>query len=78
MLMAVDITAGATIDSGTPRALFNTGIPNPSFDGDQYGVTADGQRFFLLKVLDAPAAAPVPPTPLTVILNWTTGLSTEN
>jgi len=62
-LMAVNITAGLKIDCGPPKGLFDTGLRvNPA--ADQYAVTADGQRFLVLKPQD------VVPTPLTVVLNW--------
>jgi hypothetical protein len=62
-LMAVNITAGLKIDCGPPQELFDTGLRmNPA--ADQYAVTADGQRFLVLKPQE------VVPTPLTVVLNW--------
>jgi eukaryotic-like serine/threonine-protein kinase len=62
-LMAVDITAGLTLDCGPPRELFDTGLTmNPLVD--QYAVTPDGQRFLVLKPQEGT------PTPLTVVLNW--------
>lgn len=67
-LMAVDITAGAKIDSGIPRELFDTEL-NVSRTIDQYDVTADGQRFLVLKPVSETT-----PTPITVVVNWTAGL----
>lgn len=67
-LMAVDVTAGATLDSGTPRELFDTELTlNPL--QDQYRVTPDGQRFLVLKPVTEAT-----PTPITVVVNWTSGL----
>jgi hypothetical protein len=57
-MMAVDVIASPSLSSGTPHPLFDTGLTNISFDGDNYAVTADGQRFLLLKPLNVqPAAA---------------------
>jgi hypothetical protein len=50
---------------------------NVSFDGDNYAVTSDGQRFLLLKPLSVQPAAP-PQPPVTVLLNWLTTLKTTN
>jgi len=62
-MMAVPITAGATLSPGIPESLFQTGITvNPVLD--QFAVTGDGQRFLLAVPLEF---AP----PITVVLNWT-------
>ena len=64
-MMAVDISAEATIDSGRPKELFNTGlIVDPT--NDQYDVTADGECFLILK-----PTAEAQATPITIALNWT-------
>ena len=67
-LMAVDITAGATLDSGTPRELFDTGLTLSPLQ-DQYRVTPDAQRFLVLKPVTEAT-----PTPITVVVNWAAGL----
>jgi eukaryotic-like serine/threonine-protein kinase len=64
-LMSVEVTATRTFTNGPPRVLFPTGIANPSDVIEDYGVTADGQRF-LLKL---PAATNTPPQ-LKLILDW--------
>jgi Tol biopolymer transport system component/predicted Ser/Thr protein kinase len=74
-MMAVDIIVAPSLSSGTPRVLFDTGLKSVSFDGDDYAVTADGQRFLLLKPLPAQTSTQ-PPPPVTVLLNWTTTLKT--
>jgi hypothetical protein len=63
--MSVDISyEGATIRAGIPRELFDTGLTlNPS--QDQYAVTANGQRFLVLKPIAGPSTEP-----LTVVMNW--------
>ena len=67
-LMAVDITGGATIDSGTPRELFDTELTLSPLQ-DQYRVTPNGQRFLVLKPVTEAT-----PTPITVVVNWAAGL----
>ena len=67
-LMAVSVKTGATFAAGTPRALFETKVPNLVLS-QSYSVSADGQRFLLTAPLD------VPSTPLTLIQNWTAGLN---
>jgi serine/threonine protein kinase/Tol biopolymer transport system component len=65
-LMAVDIAAGeTTIDSGTPRLLFDTHLTVDQIR-DQFAVTADGQRFLVETTIAAAT-----PAPITVVLNWT-------
>ena len=63
-IMAVDLRIDSSIDTGVPRALFNTRL---SVDPvrDQFAVTADGQRF-LVQVPVIKGA----PTPITVLVNW--------
>ena len=63
-MMAVDIKADTRIESGIPRMLFDTEL-NVAPTLDQYAVTADGQRFLLLK-----PAVVSSTSPFTVILNW--------
>ncbi len=67
-LMAVDITAGAKIESGAPRLLFDTKL-TADVVSNQYAVTPDGQRFLVL--MPAAETTQAAPTPITVILNWT-------
>jgi serine/threonine protein kinase/Tol biopolymer transport system component len=68
-LMAVNITTGGTLESGTPRVLFDTKLSvDPS--RDQFAVTPDGQRF----LVQIPVAESEP-TPITVLVNWPAGLT---
>jgi Tol biopolymer transport system component len=64
-LVSVDVKATRTFAIGPPRVLFRTGLGNPSSFVEEYGVTADGQRF-LLKM---PAADTRPPE-LKLVLDW--------
>jgi dipeptidyl aminopeptidase/acylaminoacyl peptidase len=62
-------SAGASLTPGTPQQLFQTGMTVTTYS-DQYAVTADGQRFFLLK----PVSSTPPPPVIHVVLNWTAAL----
>jgi hypothetical protein len=66
-LMAVDVAPGTTFQAGVAHQLF-TFVPGPS----PYDVSADGQKF--LKFGAVGAITNGPPTPITVVLNWTAGL----
>jgi Tol biopolymer transport system component len=68
-LMAVPVTSasGGQLDIGAPAVLFAPKIGSAVQQGDyryQYMVTADGQRFLVNTVSDAPSL------PITLILNW--------
>jgi Tol biopolymer transport system component len=66
-MMAVDVKAGATIETGVPKVLFETRLrPAPTLD--QYAVTGDGKRFIVTEPVEESAK------PTTVILNWTAKL----
>jgi len=70
-LMATPITAsGATIEPGTPVALFQTRIGGGGTDptgGPNYDVTGDG-RFLINTVLEDDAS------PITLLQNWAAGV----
>ncbi|HEX4945179.1 MAG TPA: protein kinase [Blastocatellia bacterium] len=66
-LMAVDVTLGATVKAGTPRALFSLRDQRVTLYAS-LTVTGDGQRF--LFPVDEATALP----PFTVVLNWMTEL----
>jgi hypothetical protein len=68
--MAVDVNASDTsIDAGTPRRLFDTGITGSFVDRFyQYVVTRDGKRF-LVNVSDEDETS----APITVVMNWDAG-----
>jgi hypothetical protein len=72
-LVSVDVKSARTFAVGPPRVLFRTGIENPNSDVEDYGVTADGQRF-LLKM---PAADNRPPE-LKLVLDWPALLAKQN
>ena len=69
--MAVNMTAGAKIDSSTPRELFDTELTLSPLQ-DQYKVTPDGQRFLVLKPVSEAT-----PTPITVVVNWAAGVTSK-
>ena len=69
-MMAVDISTQTGFAAGKPRQLFEgrylmnaAGFARPNFD-----VSADGQRFLMLKPVEREQAAP---TQINVVLNWT-------
>src|SRR5216684_5428148 len=62
------VKAGATIETGVPKPLFQTPLSVVFPREDQYCVTADGRRF----LIGEPVADAAKPT--TVVLNWTAGL----
>jgi hypothetical protein len=66
-MMVVPVTIdGPTFNAGTPRALFDLEVAEPTapYPAD-YTVSADGQRFLVNTVVDQPVRQS-----LTVILNW--------
>ena len=66
-LMASSVKTGRlTFETGTPEALFNTGITTSFVDRrNQYVVTRDGQRFLVNVSAEDENSAPI-----TVVLNW--------
>src|SRR5262245_15691141 len=63
-LMAVEVTLGAEVKSGTPKELFSlSDIGANSSAG--YAVTRDGQRFLFVTMAEETRV-----TPFTVVLNW--------
>jgi Tol biopolymer transport system component len=68
-LMAVDVHSTAeSIDVGQPKALFQTRLTPPSSEIEQYDVTADGQKFIVIK---PPAESR---QSMNLIVNWTSRL----
>jgi WD40 repeat protein len=67
-MMAVEFRAGPTVESGSPRALFNTGL-DADQARDQFAVRPDGQRFLIQLPAQEGSAMPV-----TVVMNWTAAL----
>ena len=63
-LMAVEVRAGTTIETGVPRPLFDVRVSAIDFR-NHYQPSADGQRF-LVASISAEEAAP----PITVVVNW--------
>jgi Tol biopolymer transport system component len=66
-MMAVDIATQPGFTVGKPRMLFEgQHVPTPT-TFPNYDVTADGQRFLMLKASEQAQAAP---TQINVVLNW--------
>jgi serine/threonine protein kinase/Tol biopolymer transport system component len=61
-LMALDVKSGATLETGSPRVLFQTPV-HVAPHLDQYCVTADGRRFIVAESLPGD-------TPISVVVNW--------
>jgi Tol biopolymer transport system component len=69
VLMAVPIKGQRrTAEFGTPQRLFE--ITRVASAGGGYDVSADGQRFLINKPVEGTG-----PTPITVVLNWTSGFA---
>ena len=70
-MMAAPVSLGASFESGSPVALFQTHRRQPisSQDTYSYAVSADGQRFLIATQIDESNAAP-----LSVLLNWTSAI----
>jgi len=69
-MMAVDIRTGAGIEAGVPRELFDSRVEVDPIR-DQFGVTADGQRFLIQRPVAGSS------TPIMVVVDWTTLLKKE-
>ena len=67
--MAVDVTLGATFEASAPKTLFDTRVLNLTDSRTQYAVTADGQRFLILSMIEETSA-----TPISIVVNWMAGL----
>jgi Tol biopolymer transport system component len=65
-MMATDITTQPAFSAGKPRMLFEGPYVPPSPNNSYYDVSADGQRFLMLKPTEQAQAA----TQINVVLNW--------
>jgi len=70
-MMAVPVSTGASFESGSPAALFQTHRRQPMSSQDifSYDVSADGQRFLIATKVDEGNASP-----LSVLLNWASAM----
>ena len=66
-MMAVDVTPGATLETGPVRTLFETSL-NPTSQVHYYAVTRDGKRFL---VREGVGSERTPNEPLYIVTNWT-------
>ena len=71
-MSCVDVQTSPTFSAGTPRGLFADSYEGEHGGGGDrnYDLSADGQRFLMVK-----AARPFPPAEVIVTLNWRTGLA---
>jgi Tol biopolymer transport system component len=65
-MMAVDITTQPAFLAGKPKMLFEGPYVPPSSNNSYYDVSADGQRFLMLKPTEQAQAA----TQIVVVQNW--------
>ena len=65
VLRAVAVQANGSPQFSTPKRLFDTGLATPSPQVEQYAVSADGQRFLILKPAEDKVRNSVG-----LILNW--------
>jgi len=66
-MMAVDITTQPNFSAGKPKLLFEGQYEPTLVSNANYDISPDGQRFLMLKAIEAEAAAP---TQINVVLNW--------
>jgi serine/threonine-protein kinase len=66
-MMAVDISTQPAFAVGKPRMLFEGKYEHAAVPSTDYAVSADGQRFLMLKPVDQAQSAP---TQIVVVLNW--------
>jgi dipeptidyl aminopeptidase/acylaminoacyl peptidase len=73
-LMAVAITTGATVHTGVPVRLFESGMRgtlSTAYTRNQYVSTADGQRF----LIDHERRGRSPASSITVVVDWMTAIA---
>jgi hypothetical protein len=69
-LMSVKLQSGASFRAAVPKELFELPLPEPvSGFANSYDVTADGRRFLVNTLIRNS-----PSSPISVVLNWATGL----
>jgi WD40 repeat protein len=72
-IMAVGVSAtGLTLNTTAPKKLFATGVSTGTPGGNHYAVSFDGNRFLV-----PTSAQDSRPTPITVMLNWTSTLKRQ-
>ena len=69
-LMSVKLKSGSTLEAGVPSGLFEIPVPpyTPAYQ-NSYVPAPDGQRFLVNTLVQN-----ITPSPITVVLNWVTGL----
>ena len=66
-MMAVDVATEPSLSAGKPSVLFEGPYQPSPFPNANYDVTADGQRFLMVKPVKSKDAAP---TQIIVVLDW--------
>jgi hypothetical protein len=70
---AVTKNASGALDFAAPVELFQSPLATPNLTIDQYSVTKDGKRFLFIRPRETAVVRP----PVTVVVNWATGLKPE-
>jgi len=70
-LMSVEIKAGATLETGAVKTLFQTAAAL-SLTNYSYSVTGDGQKFLIREPANSSNAGTV--EPIQVVINWPAAL----
>jgi eukaryotic-like serine/threonine-protein kinase len=68
-MMAVPVQTSPAFSAGNPARVFETRYLTPN-NGRTYDVSADGQRFLMIKGIDNDRASGTPPVNIVVVLNW--------
>jgi eukaryotic-like serine/threonine-protein kinase len=68
-MMAVPVQTSPAFSAGNPARVFETRYLTPN-NGRTYDVSADGQRFLMIKGSDNDRASGTPPANIVVVLNW--------
>ena len=72
-VMAVPVKTEGTFEAGAPIELFQTRAGGFGITRNRYDVTADGQTFVVNSTMVGNVSRP-----MTVVLNWTSGLRKGN
>jgi len=68
-MMTVPVQTSPAFSAGNPARVFDTRYPTPN-NGRTYDVSADGQRFLMIKGNDTERTSGTPPANIVVVLNW--------
>jgi hypothetical protein len=69
-IMAVSVRLGADITLGNPQPVVRGPYAVPNATGRHYDVSADGQRFLLIKEAPTPSGQKAPTPEIHFVLHW--------